>query len=1094
MEDVKKSKLELLKEISELRKKLRKLEENQSTSKLKADDENLKNERVLLKTLINIIPDAIFAKDIEGRKIVSNIADVNNMGLSSEEEALGKTDLEFFPKIIAQGFMANDISVIKTGQPILKREEFFFDKEGKKRWLHTSKLPLKDDDGNIIGLIGIGRDITERKVMEEALRKERILLRTIIDNLPDGIYVKDLESRKIVSNPADLHNTGLKSETEALGKTDFDFFPKEIAEGFYNDDQVVTKTGKPIINREEFIINSDGKKTWLLTSKLPLKDADGKIIGLIGIGRNITAQKKFEEALKHERNFLRTLIDNLPDLIYFKDNQSKYVLNNRAHLNSLGVSKQEDILGKTTFELNPHELAEKYYNDEMQVINSGKPLLNKEEMAVRGDTGEKVWHLTSKIPLRKNGTINGIICISRDITKQKIAQEELREQTEKLRLIFENAFDGISIFEENYEPGQRRLIECNERYAEMSGRCREELLKIGDLDKAGLSLTLSESNNEHINQGRVFKGLYTWNRPDKKDNIIEYAAVPIKLNGKILTIGIDRDVTEKKHAEEALKNERNQLKTLYEELEQTNEDLKKANKIKDQFLANMSHEIRTPLNAIIGMTGLLLDTPLNDEQRDFVETVLNSGDILLALINDILDFSKIEAQKIVLEKQPFDVRDCIEEALDLVASKASEKNLELAYSIDEGLPTDVTGDVTRLRQIMVNLLSNAIKFTQAGEVVVSVKGQLKDNYSYMLHFSVRDTGIGILPERQDRLFKVFSQIDASTTRKFGGTGLGLAISKKLSELMGGTMWVESSGIDGEGSTFHFTILTELAITHENRTDLSALSGKRVLIVDDNKTNRDILTQQTISLNMTPQGAKSGPEALEIIKAGNQFDLAILDYHMPEMDGMMLAEKIKELPANSSLPLILLSSYGYHYEKNSNFSLFAATLTKPIKFSQLHSALITVLKKNKAVAKENRQTATSNFDSGIGKQYPLKILLAEDNKVNQKVALRFLEKLGYRADVAFNGIEVLDSLKRQFYDVILMDVQMPDMDGEQATIEIRKTFPPKQQPRIIAMTANAMKIDLDKYIASGMDDYIVKPFKIEELVRSLIESYTYLHKI
>ena len=493
------------------------------------------------------------------------------------------------------------------------------------------------------------------------------------------------------------------------------------------------------------------------------------------------------------------------------------------------------------------------------------------------------------------------------------------------------------------------------------------------------------------------------------------------------------------------------------------------------------------------MTGLLLDTPLNDEQRDFAETILNSGDILLTLINDILDFSKIEAQKIELEKQPFDVRDCIEDALDLIASKAADKNLEVAYSIDDGLSTNVVGDITRLRQVLVNLLANSIKFTEKGEVVVGVSGQLHDHFSYMLHFSVRDTGLGIPVDRQNKLFQSFTQVDASTTRKFGGTGLGLAISKQLCELMGGTMWVESSGIPGEGSTFHFTILTELTIEKEERIDFSALSGKRILIVDDNKTNRNILNQQTQSLQMIPTSVESGPDALQILKTNAVFDLAILDYQMPDIDGITLAEEIRKISGRQLLPCILLSSHGFR-EKNMNLPQFAATLTKPIKFSHLHNALITVLKKNNPVVKKRRDISAMNFDSSIGKQYPLRILLAEDNKVNQKVALRFLEKIGYKADIAFNGIEVLEALKRQPYDIILMDVQMPEMDGEQATIAIRKNYPLRLQPRIVAMTANAMKSDREKYLAAGMDDYIVKPFKIEELVRALIESHLYFHPL
>ena len=713
------------------------------------------------------------------------------------------------------------------------------------------------------------------------------------------------------------------------------------------------------MNKEEGAVHKDtGEKIWHLTSRVPLHK-DNKVVGIIGISRDITQQKIAQENLQNERNQLRTLIDNLPDLIFFKDLRGRYILNNKAHLEFIGVKDQQKVLGKTIMDFYPPEQAEELFKEELEVIVSGEASLEVEQIMYHKTKKEKRWYLLSRIPLKDS-------------------------------------------------------------------------------------------------EGKV-KGI----------------------------LGVGHDITNRKAAEEALKQ-------TYSELEQTNKEIKKANKIKSQFLANMSHEIRTPLNAVIGMTGLLLDTSLNEEQRDFTETILNSSDILLSLINDILDFSKIEAQKIELEKQPFDVRNCVEEALELVASKASDKKLELAYSFEEGLSTNVIGDQVRLRQILINLLSNSIKFTEEGEVVISVSGQLKDHYSYQLHFAVRDTGIGIPQERQNRLFQSFSQVDASTTRKFGGTGLGLAISKRLSELMGGTMWVESSGVAGEGSVFHFTINTELSIESEIRTDLSALIGKRVLIVDDNLTNRNILIQQASSLQMSAVGVDSGPEALKLLNGNHEFDLAVLDYQMPEMDGVMLAEEIRKIEKRKSLPLILLSSYGYHLDKNLDFSIFAATLTKPIKFSQLCNALITVLKKNKAFVKKQRDIKSMQFDSTIGKQYPLKLLMAEDNTVNQKVALRILDKLGYRSDVAFNGLEVIEALKRQDYDVILMDVQMPELDGEQATIEIRRSLPPKKQPRIVAMTANAMKSDRDRYMAAGMDDYIVKPFKIEELVRALIESYTYLN--
>lgn len=947
------------------------------------------------------------------------------------------------------------------------------------------------------------------------LRESEARYRHLIQTANEGIWWLDEHAIITYAN---------EKAAEMLGYTSEEMTNISLHDLSFEEDHITIQTnlveqaqGKDEVF-EQRLRRKNGSECWMMISTSPLYDENGIFFGSIAMLTDITDRMKTETALKrqldelmvlHEAATLGTQASSLDELL----EQTIHLVGNKLfpdNLHLLLIDEQEKVLRVHT----SYPCAKPDFSIPLGQGITGKVALDgipRREDDTRLDTDfvnlTPQMHSELCAPIKTTDRILGVInaenkeagafstnderLLTTLADQLATAMQRLQLETELqqrlseldnnrryLETIVQNL--PVSITAKNMDG---RYTLWNRASEEILGYKKSEALNKTDFEMcpAQQAIFFQLTDREAIETCQVIEiPIQEIDTPHHGRRQISTVKVPLLdkegLPRSILIL--TQDITAKLEAER--------------ELIKAKEAAEAATRAKSKFVANVSHEIRTPMNGVIGMTSLLMETSLTREQEEYVEAIRNSGDTLLALINDILDFSKIEAGKLNLEQQPFDLRDCIESALDLLAPQATGKPLDLAYMLDEDTPQYIQGDITRLRQILVNLVGNAIKFTQSGEVVIKggVKEKTEDGSSILLQFSIRDTGIGIPKEQMDRLFQSFTQLDSSTTRKYGGSGLGLAISRRLAESMGGKMWVESAGIPGKGSTFYFTIWAGSRVDTgkiaASRHEDGLLKGKRALIVDDNATNRQILEIQAQRWQMPARCAASAGEALAILDEGEQFDLAILDIYMPYMDGIMLSVAIREKYSAQQLPIVLLTSLGSRPEIPEVVQP-AVFLHKPIKLSTLYDYLVSALvdpNEKESMQLEEIEKRTKEKIVQFSKEYPLRILIAEDNPVNQKVVVSMLSKLGYRADTVGNGKEAIQAVIRQKYDVVLMDIQMPELDGEETTLWIRAQAGDERQPYIIAMTANALEGDREHYLALGMNDYLSKPVTLEQMKHAL----------
>ncbi len=1060
--------------------------------------------------LVELSPDMILMH-CDGKIIFINQSGIAMLGGSDAELFLGRAIAD----IVAPSYrylVGKKLSVVLGERgyvPLLEGQ--FVRLDGSVFDVEVTSSPFTYQGRLVVQLIA--RNITERKRIEQALRESEQKFRSFFEQSQDGLVVIDDTGTIVAWNNGAQQIWGLK-HSEVVNRPVWDVL-FQVAPADHKSPAVYERTranfldllkqGRvPSLNQWDWrnVERPDGTRRMVQSITFPIRTDKGLLLG--SITRDITAQKEAEESLRQSEARLRMVWETATDAIVLTDTEGIVVAANPSYCRLYGYT-EEELVGKPFTVVVPGREAEMQELYRQAFADDASFCHRFEERVTRLD-GQEIIIESHVDFLVQQDRRELMLSVIRDITERKCTEEALRESEKRFRMLAENMPDVL--YRYRFHPSFHYEY-ISPSVTTVMGYTPEEYYTDPYLILRSFHPEVQvppDISSIHAS-GACQPLICCFSRKDGREVWIEQRTWPVyDDDGNLLAIeGISRDITEQKHAEDALLH--------------AQQEAEKAARSKSEFLANMSHEIRTPLNAIIGMTTLILSTELTPRQYEFIETIRSGGDTLLKLINDILDFSKMEAGKLLLEHEAFDLCACIDESINLVAAIAAEKEIEMAAIVANDVPRFLVGDVTRVRQILVNLLANGVKFTEQGEVVVTVDAMPPENSEaltegaepLMLHVRVRDTGIGISEEGIARLFESFSQVEASTTRKYGGTGLGLAISKRLAELMGGTMWVESEL--GQGATFHVTLLLDIA--HEQSVGESSgagcltqvgdtlllwgdagvfsantppssaiLSGKRVLLVKQDSTCCQKLVEQMEQWGFDVHNTDSGYVALDWLRQGATFDLGLLDTQLVDMDGDELASAMQAYTEGSAIPLVLMVFAGRWMESTlAEDTRFAAVLTRPIKPALLYESVCRLFSHGPSPCGTMAEPVP--IDEGMGERYPLRILLAEDDAINQKVALLLLERMGYQSDVVASGVAVLNALRRQWYDVVFMDVQMPEMDGIETTRYIRTNWASDQQPWIVAMTAYAMEGDRERCLEAGMNEYISKPVQLSALVAILI---------